>query len=137
MILTRYTIDVYDTEENPQTNVPIQFPGLPNWNLKLPDLQATPTNQEEFADEDIENEGERPDQQNEITGRTIPDLIDKYLNNPELIVVFFLLGFVISIGKFEDFSDIWRPLVIGASLSVCWGLIKLIKWLISRKKNRN
>ncbi len=136
MILKRYTIDVYDTEDTPQTTIPIQFPGLQNWNFNQTEQQATPENQKENVEQEIANEGEQAEIQNEITGRTIPDLIDKYLNSYELIVVFLLLGFVISIGKFEDITDIWRPLVIGISLSVCWGVIKLIKWIMTKKNNK-
>lgn len=68
----------------------------------------------------------------EIVGRTLADLIDKFMNRPEFMATALLfLAFLISVSKIQTVDDLWIPLSIGAALNVVWfgslGIRKLFR----------
>ena len=118
MAIKRLTIELDDApDRGGQTSPPESLLARPEQSLKERELTSPPT-----GSEPEETDASRPGiASTRPTGRTFPDLIAEFVNEPRAIATILMFAsFLAFVVKTKELSDLANPLIVGILLNIVW-----------------
>ncbi len=131
MSIKRVTIELDDSVD---TVTPTKAPPSLARQNKIKRTSSTPSGIPDY-DNDANEDKQIIYSASKQTGRTFPDLISEFIENPRAMATILMFApFIIFVSKIDGIAKLKYPIIVGGILNAVWFAVPLLGRLINKTK---